>query len=220
MTSSAEPDLISTSNDLVFSTQGVADLSPPMSPIGLVAVPASNAVDLAWEASQAGDLEGYTVYRRSEGELLLEALVTLGASDTSYLDDTVNAGVFYDYAVTARDAAGNESCLSDIVNVMAGVGAEGKLWVYPNPMVDETAMRFVLPRNAGGERGGTSYSLQIYDAAGRLVRTVDHGTASTEARTVAWDARDDRGRRVASGTYFCVLNSSAGSIHSKLTVLK
>ena len=56
VTSSAEPDLISTSNDLVFSTQGVADLSPPMSPIGLVAVPASNAVDLAWEASQAGDL--------------------------------------------------------------------------------------------------------------------------------------------------------------------
>ena len=132
----------------------------------------------------------------------------------------MSSGVYYDYAVTARDASGNESGLSDIVRVMAGVGAEGKLWVFPNPMVDETSLRFVLPRSAGGARGGTSYSLQIYDAAGRLVRTVDQGSAATESTTVTWDAKDDRGKRVASGTYFCVLNSSGGSIHSKLTVLK
>jgi len=119
--------------------------------------------------------------------------------------------------VTSRDVAGNESGLSSDVRAIAGASAAGTMWVYPNPLVEQTTIRFVPP---GGGSGSADYSLSIYDVAGRVVRTMDGHGGSSEPQTLHWDATDDGGTRVASGTYFCVISSSAGALREKLLVLR
>ena len=44
-------------------------------------------------------------------------------------------------------------------------------------------------------------ALNIYNSAGRLVRTLVSGDYAPGAHKVTWDARDHSGARVASGLY-------------------
>ncbi len=50
--------------------------------------------------------------------------------------------------------------------------------------------------------------IDIVDVSGRLVRHLRHGALETGRHQLRWDGTDDRGRRAASGTYFC--RASAG----------
>ena len=223
ITSSAGAGVEAVSSDMVFSTQGVADLSPPMAPEGLVATSTEFAVNLSWEPTPDGDLAGYTIYRRRDGQLLYTTVAAAPPGQTAYSDADVRPGTYYDYAVAARDVAGNESGLSQRVRVMAGVGVSGCIWVFPNPVVDHTAIRFALPQRPQGQSrssGDSGYTLRIYDVGGHLVRTLDGTSSASEPRTVRWDATDDGGKRVASGTYFCVVASRAGTLRAKLLVLR
>lgn len=65
----------------------------------------------------------------------------------------------------------------------------------PNPFNPET----VIPYDAGP---GGRISLRIYDAAGRLVRTLVDAAQPPGIYHARWNGRNDRGRPVASGRYF------------------
>lgn len=69
----------------------------------------------------------------------------------------------------------------------------------PNPLNGSTSIAFELA-DAGLVR------LRIYDAAGRLVRTLADGRRDAGRHAVAWDGRDDGGRDTASGLYFYELD--------------
>ena len=83
------------------------DSTPPNAPAGLVAMDRlgdeGSAIDLAWTA--VSDAIEYNVYRNG-------LPLVLGVTSPPYGDETVLAGMAYEYAVTAVDAAGNESDLS------------------------------------------------------------------------------------------------------------
>ena len=68
----------------------------------------------------------------------------------------------------------------------------------PNPASAQATFAFELPAPGRGE-------LTVYDAAGRHVRTVTQADFSAGDHRVAWDARDDAGRRVVEGVYFARL---------------
>jgi hypothetical protein len=69
---------------------------------------------------------------------------------------------------------------------------------YPNPFNPTTTIGFYLPK--------PSYvSLKVYNLLGQEVRTLFEGRTSQGPRTVQWDATDNGGRAVSSGTYFYVL---------------
>ncbi len=222
VSSSAGAGIDAVSDDMVFSTQGVGDFSPPAAPEGLTATSTEFAVNLSWEPTPDGDLAGYTLYRKREGQLLHSVVAAVPAGQTVYSDVDARPGTYYEYVVAACDAAGNESGLSQAVRVMAGAGVSGRIWVFPNPIVDHTALRFALPQfqQAPSRSSLSRYTLRIYDVAGRLVRTLDGTSSESEPRTVRWDATDDGGRRVASGAYFCVLANRAGTLRTKLLVLR
>jgi flagellar hook assembly protein FlgD len=61
--------------------------------------------------------------------------------------------------------------------------------VYPNPFRNEMRVSFSMGHGADGT------ALIIYDAAGRIVRTIEQGS-------LVWDGRDDAGKTVAPGVYF------------------
>lgn len=90
---------------------------------------------------------------------------------------------------------------------------------FPNPFNPEIWIPFDLAK-------GTEVRLNIYDATGRLVRTLDlgykpAGVYESKANAAYWDGTNHHGERVSSGLYFYQL--LAGDFHSemrKLMILK
>jgi len=73
----------------------------------------------------------------------------------------------------------------------------------PNPVEDAGALSFTLPR--AGEA-----DLALYDLAGRRIRTLARGGRAEGPHVVRWDGRDERGRPVPPGVYWCRLRTGDG----------
>ncbi len=84
---------------------------------------------------------------------------------------------------------------------------------YPNPFNPQTAIRFDLDRN-------TQVSLVIYDLMGREVRTLIKGYRSAGTHMVSWSGRDNFGKPVATGTYFCRLRTENQVRTIRMVLLK
>ncbi len=191
-----------------------SDVVPPGSPSGLAASSCQGGVRLLWSASQEYDLEGYRLYRRSEGDRGFDMVAELPSGQTSYVDLHLLDRWTYEYAMTAFDESGNESNLSLAVAATAGIGDYAQVWVYPNPATQKiTTVSFTS--SAGGP-----YTISIYDARGRLVRTLNRGNASGRVSSEQWDTRDNTGFPVPSGTYFCVVSLPGETIRSKIMVIR
>jgi hypothetical protein len=72
---------------------------------------------------------------------------------------------------------------------------ELRLTVWPNPAFGRANVSYDVPL-------ATDVSLTVFDASGRLVRTLESGTRKPGRHTATWDGTDTRGRRVANGVYF------------------
>jgi fibronectin type 3 domain-containing protein len=95
------------------------DMIPPGSPMGLVAIPLKNGVELNWRKNQEADLLGYHLYRKRPGEGDFRRLTENPLTKETYLDTQVELGQDYEYAVTAVDNSvrKNESPRSEEVRV-------------------------------------------------------------------------------------------------------
>jgi hypothetical protein len=71
--------------------------------------------------------------------------------------------------------------------------------IRPNPFNPSATIDYTVPHKG-------SASLQVYDTAGRLVRTLLDGQVEPGKQSVAWDGRDNAGQVLASGTYFYSLS--------------
>ncbi len=82
----------------------------------------------------------------------------------------------------------------------------------PNPFNPRTEIAFAV-------KSGTSrVSLKVYDAAGRLVRTLVDGTLPAGDHTAVWDGTGDAGGRMESGLYLYRLEVD-GNVESRKMVL-
>jgi fibronectin type 3 domain-containing protein len=95
------------------------DMIPPGSPMGLVAIPLKNGIELNWRKNQEADLLGYHVYRRKPVEKEFTRLTESPLTKETYLDPQGELGQDYEYAVTAVDNSvrKNESPRSEEVRV-------------------------------------------------------------------------------------------------------
>jgi fibronectin type 3 domain-containing protein len=95
------------------------DLIPPSSPVGLVAVPLKDGIELNWRRNPEPDLLGYNVYRRKLGEEVFKRLNESPLTKETYLDTNAELEQDYEYAVTAVDNSvrKNESPRSEEVGV-------------------------------------------------------------------------------------------------------
>jgi hypothetical protein len=92
--------------------------------------------------------------------------------------------------------------------------------VYPIPYRPNSGN----PNLGGGDTGivfdqlPASASIKIYTVSGQLVTSKD---ASSPTGGVSWDARNDRGRDVASGLYIAVISSPGNkSVVKKLLIIR
>jgi N-acetylneuraminic acid mutarotase len=63
-------------------------------------------------------------------------------------------------------------------------------------------------------------SLKIYDASGRLVRTLVNRTEHAGTKTVRWNGKDSYGSPVAAGVYFYRLTAQNRTISEKMVVVR
>jgi hypothetical protein len=75
---------------------------------------------------------------------------------------------------------------------------------YPTPFSGETNINYTVPKRE-------KVSIKIYDQAGRLARTILDGVMPIGSYTARWDCRDEKGKRLPSGAYFCVVNTNGSS---------
>lgn len=95
-------------DDVTVVEAAAPDISPPSTPAGLTATPVSaNQVDLTWSpATDDVAVTGYDIYRNG-------IRIASRGDATSFSDFTVQPDTEYVYRVLARDAADNQSALSD-----------------------------------------------------------------------------------------------------------
>lgn len=84
---------------------------------------------------------------------------------------------------------------------------------YPNPFNPTTTIQYDIPRN--GE-----VNIAVYDIQGRLVRSLARLSQQAGSHTIVWDARNDGGANVSSGTYFCRIDFNNAVLVKKLVLLK
>ena len=94
-------------------------ITPPSVPVGLVAIPLKEGVELNWRKNPEPDILGYHVYRRKSGEEEFKRLNESPLTKEAFLDTDVDLEQEYEYAVTAVDNSPrrNESPRSEEVSV-------------------------------------------------------------------------------------------------------
>ena len=63
-------------------------------------------------------------------------------------------------------------------------------------------------------------TLRIFDASGRVVRTLLDGNTEPGAYATIWDGRDETDTRLPSGVYFARMDAGSFSAVSKMTLLR
>ncbi len=117
------------------------------------------------------------------------------------------------------DAVGNPQMLDiDALHTPVGVGdlpAAGltDLVNQPNPFNPSTSIRFTVHRAGEG-------ALRVYDAQGRLVRTLHTGDFAVGAQSFTWDGRNDAGQGLPSGVYLYRLDVAGQTGTRKMMLLK
>jgi pimeloyl-ACP methyl ester carboxylesterase len=83
----------------------------------------------------------------------------------------------------------------------------------PTPFSATTAIDFELPV-------ATQVRLEIWSATGRHVQVLHDGLAPPGPHRIVWDGRDARGRRLASGVYFCRLQADGRQLTRRLLFIR
>ena len=83
----------------------------------------------------------------------------------------------------------------------------------PNPFNPTTTIAFTLPQSQ-------HVSLVIYDAAGRVVKTLADGITGFGTHNMVWDGTDNTGNQVGSGIYFYRLETGSFIESKKMVLIK
>ena len=84
---------------------------------------------------------------------------------------------------------------------------------FPNPFNPNTTIRYELTRPGDAV-------VEVFDAAGRLVRRLTEENVPAGVHEMVWDGRDDERRPVASGAYYYRLETDDHSATRKMVLLK
>ncbi|HEU4928231.1 MAG TPA: FlgD immunoglobulin-like domain containing protein [Candidatus Krumholzibacteria bacterium] len=123
-----------------------------------------------------------------------------GPGGTIYVSDRPN-GLFvfqFDFATG----------IERVPNAGVAVGAN-----MPNPFGASTSIPYRLSESADA-------TLSVFDARGARIRTLRAGFTLSGEHAAEWDGRDDAGRAVASGVYFCKLSSRGREATHKLILVR
>ncbi|OYD13719.1 hypothetical protein CH333_07345 [candidate division WOR-3 bacterium JGI_Cruoil_03_44_89] len=176
-------------------------------------------VDLSWEFE--GDVSGYDFYLVDESGETVNMIDKSSYSfvNTSEKVENSNAETALTDPVLllSRKASGDirrfnitaKKVCTD-VELADFTGMES---VAPNPFTTSATLKFALA-------GVSDVNLSIYDASGRLVRTLVDGRLDAGHHTYRWGGLDENGVSVPSGIYFYKMAAGGYEKMGKLVLLR
>ena len=182
----------------------------------------SGAASHQWDIQVAAEIAAGPLrfrLRRSSGFPAGYRVVLVDASTQEVVDlDTegsrellVPRGLEYPHAL--RVVIGEHGTIAELEQSMSAPPAPTLDAGWPNPVRWGTRLRF-------GLSNADVVTLQVFDARGRLVRTLlDRVPQRPGYHSQAWSATDANDQPVPSGVYFCRLVTTRGTLTRKLVVL-
>jgi len=194
----------------------VPDITPPSPPTGFNVVSSGNGViTVSWNQNPEPDVFGYLLFYDSdesgppyEGVDALEGSSPIDvANNLSFTLTGLDINLIYYLNLKAYDTTPNSSNFTDEVSASPSGS------VIPNFSQN--------PFNPG-DGSGTFYpnfddplspvKVKIYDVSNQLVAELD---------ALTWDGKNDVGKDVANGVYFCLIENEAGEkVIIKIAVLR
>ncbi len=222
---------------------------PPPSPEAeYIALPSSRSIALTWPPIEdvytntetgARNLRGYRIYRSNRSFVgpytVLRTINVRSSLDRTrfidaalgkwrVLDQSIDLGVTYFYAVTSFDSLGYESGFTNrnergIAATSPPASTASDVRVFPNPF------REVSGFPTRGEESSIVWTnlpglatIRIFTSSGELVKTMKHENQTSGQ--VVWNQLSDARQRVASGIYFWTVESPVGSSRGTLLIIK
>jgi len=173
-------------------------------------VPFGAGADVTWETDPTvPDLAGYRLERALDGTTYMTALAL--TTEKHYRDTAAVAGT--KYRLTAINGTGGEIDLGETEFRPRKPLAAGPLPFRGGDLAISFAAVGVGTAPARAE-------VRLYDMRGRLVRTIARGSYAPGFQSAAWNGRDDRGHKIASGIYFLKSVSGGHEESIKITVIR
>ena len=85
--------------------------------------------------------------------------------------------------------------------------------VIPNPSSGSVEIRLSLS-------GPAPVHARLMDASGRVIREFEEGLMSVGDQRITWDGRDDLGRELPSGVYFCRVRVGEVTVAERVTLAR
>jgi hypothetical protein len=181
-----------------------------------------NGIELFWETASEINNDGFFVEKRVNGYEEWNNLgFVKGAGNSNsvnryaYVDRQVQPSTTYQYRLRQVDRDGAQACESLSKVITLTFDGQGELSLsqnVPNPVASHTSITFSTPDES-------NVRLEILDVFGNVVKTlVAEGNNGT--RTVEWNATDNNGLSVASGSYICRLIAGNATRTINMTVVK
>lgn len=149
---------------------------------------------------------------------VLDSAVT----DTMYQVSVSSTGTYW-YRVRGHNAVwdwNNQGPLEDVVVTGTGIAGETEprhetrfVSVSPNPAPGNIRIVYSLARQGRA-------TVELFDAGGRLVRTLVSGMQQAGVGSVRWDGRDDSGRELAAGVYYSRLTFGSETQTRRLVLMR
>ncbi len=195
------------------------------SPIGGESLPIGETHEITWTASDNVGVTSIDILRSYDGGFTWGETIATGEGNDGSCIWTLpdSASSTSRIRVIARDAAGfamyddSDADFSttsttggdDLPGVMDFALAAN----FPNPFNPNTVIRFDVPVRA-------RVKIAVYDVNGRLVNTLIDKIFDRGGSETAWDGRDESGKAVASGVYFCRMEAEGFATTRKIVLLR
>jgi hypothetical protein len=190
------------------------DNLPPSIPGNFAASWSSGTgAQLTWNANSESDLAGYHVYRGSTSAFVPSPANRIATCTQTWVNDPGATPSYYRLA--AFDIHGNES--ASVLVAPNGVTAAGDdlprevalALASANPLHGDAVLRLDLPQRA-------RVQLDVFDAAGRRVRSLASGELPAGRTEVHWAGERDRGGVCGAGLYFVRLVAGNRTLTERL----
>ena len=192
------------------AANGIQDLAGELTPEGAT---------LSWWLMDVASYRGFVVHRAREGadeEVVTPAPLAPPAShppvQMRWRDASAVPGSRYAYRIEALGSAGSDWYGPVTLSIPAAPTQLALRSATPNPFSGTTRLALDLPPDAGALR------LDVFDVAGRHVRTLRPGAMSPGQDVVDWDGLDDRGAPARGGLYVVRVQGARGA--SVLRIMK
>jgi carboxypeptidase T len=195
----------------------------PVNVTSLRAEAVAGGIALRWEVANEHGLAGFNLYRRPVAPgpavpdyLKLNRTLIAGRSPYNYVDRELEAGRDYEYLLEGVDLEGATATFGPVrgrAPAKALVKATALHQNRPNPARGATTITFELA-SPGSAR------LEVFDCAGRKVRTLHAGHAGAGAHELSWDVSDDAGRPLPPGVYVYRLDAGGKTLSRRLVATR